>query len=48
LAAQEGLRKAKADGDEKAIAEWEAQIETIEENIWELEGEVETAWGDTL
>jgi hypothetical protein len=47
-AAEAQLEAAKAAGDEEAIEKWEEQIDIIQNSVWELEGEVESAWGETL
>lgn len=49
LAAAEAKKKAAEEsGDSEAVKYWEEQIETIQDKVWTLEGEVETAWSDTL
>jgi hypothetical protein len=42
------LAEAEANWDEDAVKYWKEQINTIEDKVWELEEEVNTAWTDTL
>ena len=46
--AEKAKAKAIESGDKKAEEYWNEQLETIKENVWELEGEVNKAWTDTL
>ena len=46
--AQAQRQVAEASGDTKAIEHWDEQIEIIQDSVWELENEVESAWSDTL
>lgn len=39
---------AEAIGDTAAVEHWNEQIESIKDNIWQLEDEVESAWAETL
>ena len=44
-AARDAAEKA---GDADAVKYWDEQIETIQDSVWALESEVESAWADTL
>ena len=48
VAAQTQRKMAEEAGDSEAVKYWDEQIEIIQESVWELEGEVESAWGETL
>lgn len=46
--AKKFLAEAEANWDEDAVKYWKEQINTIEDKVWELEEEVNTAWTNTL
>lgn len=46
--AQAALQDAQNSGDEEAVKYWQEQVDTIQENVWQLESEVGSAWTETL
>lgn len=47
-AATAELKAAEEAGDTEAVKHWTEQVETIRDNVWQLQGDVESAWNDTL
>ena len=46
--AKKSLEEAQKSGNEELIQQWQEQVNTMEDKVWELQGEVESGWADTL